>query len=118
MTWRYQPVWREADGERVYSLCEVYFDEADRLKAWTESPAITPHGETQDELCDDLERMWIDARRWKPVAFEDLKVGMTFEASKAPCSPSEGETAAVEVLFSRTSLDPDLARKLNEKDDG
>lgn len=28
MPWRYQPVFTEQDGERNYTLCEVYFDEA------------------------------------------------------------------------------------------
>jgi hypothetical protein len=37
---RYQPVFIEQDGDRSYSLCEVYFDDAGNLTGWTESEKI------------------------------------------------------------------------------
>ena len=43
----------------------------------------TPRGDTYAELLDDLMRMLQDAREWKPVAFDDLRVGMQFERTEA-----------------------------------
>jgi hypothetical protein len=83
MTWRYQAVWRKQDGipggERVYSVCEVYFDDDGRLAHWTEDPAIAASGETWDELQHDLGKMYEDVWSWMPVSFAELRPGMTFE---------------------------------------
>ena len=82
MTWRYQPVWIETPGEdgpeRTFSLCECYFDGDGALESWTEEPAMVPQGDTVDELRGALSRMWADAWKWEPVAFETLRSGMTF----------------------------------------
>jgi hypothetical protein len=84
MNWRYQPVYtvydKEGYSERSYSLIEVYLKgKRGKLEAWTEKSEMTPYGETQAGLVRDLANMLREATRWKAVAFDDLKVGMTFE---------------------------------------
>lgn len=79
--WRYQPVVRGDENGFVFSLCEVYLDEDGALENWTEDPAMTPSGENIGELSSDLTRMIADALSWKPVVFEKMEVGMTFEAA-------------------------------------
>lgn len=80
MGWRYQPVWVDHQGEKVHSLCEVYFDKAGKLERWTESPAMIPQGAADvQELRNDLTHMLVDSYKWKPVDFTKMKVGMTFE---------------------------------------
>lgn len=78
MTWRYQVVWTTDLGGRCYSICEVYFDKAGKLKAWTR-PFMDARGETPDELRGDIIQMLVDCYRWKPVSLKSLKVGRTFE---------------------------------------
>lgn len=79
MSWRYQPVYRdEPSGERWYSLCECYFDKADRLEGWTEKAAMGVMGNDPDDLRGSLSNMLLDAWKWTPVRFEDLAVGMKF----------------------------------------
>lgn len=77
--WRYQPVWRDTPIERVYSICEIYIDENDRLEAWTESPEIWPGGNSKEEALLDIMRMYVDCARWEAVPFESLRVGMVFD---------------------------------------
>jgi len=79
MTWRYQAVWREHDGERAYSICEIYLDDDGRLDNWTQNPAIAPGGDSCEELQRDIGRMSEACRNWEPVAFEALQAGMTFK---------------------------------------
>ena len=82
MSWRYQAVWREDEGERFYSVAEVYFDEDGRLTAWTEDPLIAPGGESPGDLIWSVQAMATDCWNWKPVAFEALQVGMIFERNR------------------------------------
>lgn len=91
MSWRYQPVFTEQDGERSYSLCEVYFDEAGKLETWTENEAIAPGGSTVEDLTGDIAHMMADAYSWKPVRFSDLKPGFVFEKA---ISMEEGQRLA------------------------
>jgi len=83
MGWRYQPVIRVAKiGDEIdvcVSLVEIYLDDDDALVNWTEEPAIAPVGNDVEDLCREISHMWISALCWKPVPFEVLKVGMTFE---------------------------------------
>ena len=79
MGWRYQPVFTEQDGERSYSLCEVYFDDAGNITGWTESEKIAPGREDIEVLTADLSRMMVDAMSYEPMRFSDLKSGMTFK---------------------------------------
>lgn len=76
MPWRYQPVFTEQDGERTYSLCEVYFDEAGAFKGWSENEMVAPGGAELEELTGELTRMLVDAMSYVPVRFSDLKPGM------------------------------------------
>lgn len=84
MSWRYQPVYVDHTigdiTQRAFSLCEVYFDKNGKLESWTERPAMTPAGvDDVQDLRGDLVHMLSDSYKWKPVAFSDLKAGMTFE---------------------------------------
>jgi len=79
VTWRYQPVWIGEPNDRAVTLCEVYLDSEDKLEAWTARPSMHPQGETVDELIADLRHMLDDARKWQPITFVCLRVGMTFE---------------------------------------
>src|SRR5215467_3056599 len=90
--WRYQAVrvnCREYPDDLELVIIEVYLDRADdSLCAWSAEPVgKRPSGETIEELIEDLTRMLREAREWKPVDFDDLRVGMRFE-------PTETEDAA------------------------
>ena len=85
--WRYQAVrvkYREYPDDPELIIIEVYLDRADdSLYAWSAEPVgKRPSGETIEELIEDLTRMLRDAREWKPVDFEDLRVGMQFERAE------------------------------------
>lgn len=81
-SWRYQPVEvREPDGNRVTTLCSVWLGDEDRLTQWAEDPFSAPVGDDANDLAAELVHMVISAYRWKPVPFEALSVGMTFEAN-------------------------------------
>ena len=81
--WRYQAIYRKigiGDSERIeYSICEVYLDDAGKLDASTESPSMTPYGESLSELIGDLKMMLADAEKWKAVDFDNMQAGMSFE---------------------------------------
>lgn len=80
MPWRYQPVWTDHRGERMYSLVEVHFEKgSDALVRWTANCAMTPYGDDQQELCGCLAMMLADAYKWKAVPFLEMRPGMTFE---------------------------------------
>jgi hypothetical protein len=72
---------REYPDDPELVIIEVYLDRADgSLCAWSaESVGKHPSGETIDELIEELTRMLRDAREWRPVDFDDLRVGMRFE---------------------------------------
>jgi hypothetical protein len=85
--WRYQAVrikYREYPDDPELIIIEVYLDRADdSLCAWSaEAVGKRPSGETIDELIEDLTRMIRDTREWKPVDFDDLRVGMRFERAE------------------------------------
>jgi len=82
--WRYQAVYSKNQNSlggtyNAYTICEIYLDVNGKLKSWTENNAIPPSGETIEELIDDINLILEDVSKWKPVPFESLKVGMTFE---------------------------------------
>ncbi|MCL2357076.1 MAG: hypothetical protein FWC70_07960 [Defluviitaleaceae bacterium] len=78
--WRYQVVIVIRDnGSEEYSFCEIYLDKDGKLKGWTENLHIAAVGNDLDDLIGSLELMISDARQWKPVLAEDLKLGMVFE---------------------------------------
>ena len=86
--WRYQAVrvkYREYPDDPELIIIEVYLDRADdSLCAWSaEAVGKRPSGETIDELIEDLMRMVRDAREWKLVDFDDLRIGMRFERAEA-----------------------------------
>jgi hypothetical protein len=85
--WRYQAVrvrYREYPDDPELIIIEVYLDRADdSLCAWSAEPVgKRPNGEIIEELLEDLTRMLQDAREWKPVDFDDLRVGMRFERAE------------------------------------
>lgn len=79
MGWRYQPIWWEDSGGRTFGICEMTLDQHDRLTGWDAEPFSWPQGDDMGQLTNDLVRMLVDAYRWQPVAYADLRVGMTFE---------------------------------------
>jgi len=78
-SWRYQVVYIQNNESFEYSICEVYLDEFDKLEAWTNNFTISPYGDSHQELIGDLQIMLEDVKKWKPVNFNELKVGMTFQ---------------------------------------
>lgn len=56
MDWNYRVVKREDKGQEWYAIHEVYYDEQGKPEMITES-AISPSGETIDEVRRDLEYM-------------------------------------------------------------
>ena len=85
--WRYQAVYRKiGNGESArieYSICEVYLDDTGKLEGSTESPSMTPYGESLSELIGDLKLMLTDARKWKAVDFNKMQAGMSFELAES-----------------------------------
>jgi hypothetical protein len=71
-------------------LCECYFDTSDKLIAWDTDPGTSAVGTTIAELANDLHLMLANTRVWKPVRFEDLRVGMTFERARGNSSGMSG----------------------------
>jgi len=93
--WRYQTVrvkYHEYPDDSELVIIEVYLDRADgSLCAWTTEPVgKRPSGETVEELIEDLTRMLRDAREWKPVDFDDVRVGMRFERTEAEDTARRG----------------------------
>ena len=92
--WRYQVVYdKTIDGLNednfAYTICEVYLDDDGKLECWTEGKSIAPYGESIDELNSDLQMMQRDLATWKPVPFDSLSVGMTFERNLGDNSYTE-----------------------------
>src|SRR3954464_14531289 len=79
MAWRYQPVFTEHDGQPFFSVCELYFNDAGKLERWTHCPAVTPNGDSIEELTAKVILMMTDVLSWKPVQFSDLRPGMALE---------------------------------------
>ena len=98
MSWRYQPVIVLDHGGDFCTLCEVYFDDADRLIRWGQ-PMPSASGEDVSQLQSDLVRMLVDSYSWVPVQYDDLRVGMTFERA---LTMEERENIARMVEFMRT----------------
>lgn len=94
MSWRYQAVWRDIQGERVFSVCELHFDDADRLDGWTESAEMWPGGGSFEELSRDLIAMYVDCARWAPIDFTTLAVGAHFDSFTKLISRLEAESLA------------------------
>ncbi len=81
MTWRYQPVWIRDQGEKLFVLIEVFFSKKGKLKSWTKyepKRGYEPMGTTIEELREELELKLSDARRWEPVQYDKMQVGMEF----------------------------------------
>jgi len=82
--WRYQVVYIEHDtGDdeitKEYTLCEVYLGKDGKLEGSTENHAMSPMGDSVDELIGTLQIMLEDAAKWEPVEFNSMQVGMTFQ---------------------------------------
>jgi len=91
--WTYLPVYTTSDNkllkemgeQKSYFLVEAHCTEKKKeliLAAWTSierGNEIYASGGNVEELIKNLELMIKDCRVWKPVAVEDLKVGMKLE---------------------------------------
>ena len=53
MTWDYRVIKHIDEGEVSYQIHEVYYDEDQVIKSWTEN-SIKPYGETPEELKEDI----------------------------------------------------------------
>ena len=72
MSWHYQATHRVDHGEDVYEVHEVYEglnDDGSDAYAYTEN-AVTPSGETIDELVESLKMMSDDCTRWPVLEVE------------------------------------------------
>lgn len=78
MSWRYQPVYVEENGERIYSICELHFNDEGEFTHYTDAQTA-PAGESIDSLSTDLVRMAVDAWSWQPVEYSQLQAGFKFE---------------------------------------
>lgn len=109
MSWRYQPVWIETTKGQFHStefgLCEVYFDDDGKLESWTAEPFLTAVGDDARDLRGALAHMLLDAWRWVPVRYADLKVGMTFERALSP-KKADALAACLEQFTSLTEGEP------------
>ena len=84
--WRYQTVYIEhGTGDEItreYTLCEVYLDKDGKLESSTVNHAMSPMGDSVDELIGTLQIMLEDAAKWEPVEFESMQVGMIFKRNE------------------------------------
>ena len=53
MAWDYRVIKHIDEGEVSYQIHEVYYDEDQVIKSWTEN-SIKPYGETLEELKKDI----------------------------------------------------------------
>jgi hypothetical protein len=101
-------------GSQIYN--SLFFDDNGRLEHWTESPEIAGGGESVGDLIWCLRAMITDCWTWKPVAFEALKDGMTFEKNQPG---DEVWTAIGRVMADRkidATTEEDIARHMLEDD--
>jgi len=80
MTWHYLPVIVETSPERFTTLIHVYVDNQGALELWTALEKLPDDlhgiaGNDREDLIGSLELMLRDARRWKPVPYDELYVG-------------------------------------------
>jgi hypothetical protein len=59
MPWDYRLMHQLRDGEDIFGIHEVYYDEQGNVKNWTIN-TLGPQGETYEELIEDLS-MWMTA---------------------------------------------------------
>jgi hypothetical protein len=76
--WNHRVMRRNFDGgDSEYGIHEVYYNENDKVEAWTENP-IAPTETTIKELQQTLERMKLALK--KPIL--DYKTGKAIKAQK------------------------------------
>ena len=63
MTWRYQIMRHEVDGEEFFQIHEVYLDNG-KVTFYTKD-AISAFGNSIEELIDDLKQQLSDAEKYK-----------------------------------------------------
>ena len=63
-SWRYQTVYTKVNEELLdFSICKVYLDKDSKLEMWAEQSAVSPSGDTLEELFGDLQFMLDDAHK-------------------------------------------------------
>jgi len=67
-----------ANTEAYYAIYEVFYNDDDTVKSWTEDPCGSPFGATMDEMVSDL--AWIMTVLVKPVL--DHATGKDVEPAK------------------------------------
>lgn len=75
---RYQPVF---DRDETCFLVEIWVDPVGRLLEWSRGaePVQFPRGTSLAGMQSDIVRMYVDAWSWRPIAYDALRHGMTFE---------------------------------------
>ena len=135
--WRYQPIFDTQDGETLFYLIEVWLDDRERLTAWVsrdqaplpesftawvtrdqapplELPFSYPAGESMGRLQVDLVRMYVDSWCWAPVAFDSLRVGMTFRrlvSAEERNRLADGFAATATLLHAAQAANDDVGGK-------
>lgn len=71
MSWNYQAIKEESDGETVFCVHECYYKKG-QLWAWTTEP-VHAQGETLEGLQEDLEYMLEDVRSRPVLDMEQLR---------------------------------------------
>ena len=62
VSWNYRALKRTINGETVYAIHEVYYDDEGKPNGWTAEPSW-PQGETAEELAADFDAYQMARRR-------------------------------------------------------
>lgn len=62
MTWDYRVIKHDTDKDVIYRVHEVFYDENKNIEGFTEK-AVSPQGESLNELISDLKSMIGDAKK-------------------------------------------------------
>lgn len=78
---RYQAVFHRHERGETWFLIKLWVDPAGRLLEWSREtePFPFPTGESLAEMHAEIVRMYVDACSWRPVAYDMLRRGMSFE---------------------------------------
>ena len=78
---RYQPVFDRDEHGETWFLVRISVDPAGRRLEWSRGaePFQFPRGTSLAGMHSDIVRMYVDAWSWRPIAYDALRHGMTFE---------------------------------------
>lgn len=78
---RYQAVFDRDEHGETWSLVKISVDPVGRLLDWSRGtePFQFPRGTSLAGMQSDIVRMYVDAWSWRPIGYDALRHGMTFE---------------------------------------